>query len=396
MTRAHIADPHIVAKLMRGEEDRIRPCVGAGYCIDRIYVGGDALCIHNPATGRERTMPHVDPRGDGPRRRVVVVGGGPGGAGGGARVGGARPRGRAARGHRPAGRAGQPRRPARPPPRDPGHHRLAASGEVELAGVEVRLNSYAEADDVLALEPDIVVVATGGLPNTASSARASDLVASGWDVLSGQVGTLRRGPGLRRERPASGAQRGRVPGQPRRAKVTFVVPDRMPAVELGATNSAQFMKALYAAGVRFVPDLALRGVRRDGNRLVATLQEHVHRAARGAARPTMSWSSTARCRPTSSITRSRLARATTARSTWRPCSTGRPQALDRTIRTARYQLFRVGDAVASRNIHAAIYDSLAALQELLIRNAGLSPRSPSKIRYLSGRRRCGERKVTPR
>ena len=65
----------------------------------------------------------------------------------------------------------------------------------------------------------------------------------------------------------------------RGVKVTFVVPDRMPAVELGATNSAQFMKALYAAGVRFVPDLALRGVRRDGNRLVATLQEHVHRAA---------------------------------------------------------------------------------------------------------------------
>ena len=48
MTRAHIADPHIVAKVMRGEEDRIRPCVGAGYCIDRIYVGGDALVHPQP------------------------------------------------------------------------------------------------------------------------------------------------------------------------------------------------------------------------------------------------------------------------------------------------------------------------------------------------------------
>ena len=43
MTRAHIADPHIVAKLKRGEEHRIRPCVGMGYCIDRIYQGKDAL-----------------------------------------------------------------------------------------------------------------------------------------------------------------------------------------------------------------------------------------------------------------------------------------------------------------------------------------------------------------
>ena len=79
MTRAHIADPHIVAKLKRGEEHRIRPCVGMGYCIDRIYQGKDALCIHNPATGREATMPHVVQPSDGPRRKVVVVGGGVGG-----------------------------------------------------------------------------------------------------------------------------------------------------------------------------------------------------------------------------------------------------------------------------------------------------------------------------
>ena len=79
MTRAHIADPHIVAKVQRGEEHRIRPCVGMGYCIDRIYQGKDALCIHNPATGREAAMPHAVPPTTGARRRVVVVGGGVGG-----------------------------------------------------------------------------------------------------------------------------------------------------------------------------------------------------------------------------------------------------------------------------------------------------------------------------
>ena len=59
MTRAHIADPHIVAKMERGEEDRIRPCVGMSYCLDRIYIGEETLCIHNPATGREATIPHA-------------------------------------------------------------------------------------------------------------------------------------------------------------------------------------------------------------------------------------------------------------------------------------------------------------------------------------------------
>ena len=58
MTRAHIADPHIARKVGEGREHDIRPCVGASYCIDRIYDGGEALCIHNAATGREATMPH--------------------------------------------------------------------------------------------------------------------------------------------------------------------------------------------------------------------------------------------------------------------------------------------------------------------------------------------------
>ena len=43
MTRAHIADPHIVRKVMEGREHQIRPCVGATYCLDRIYEGGEAL-----------------------------------------------------------------------------------------------------------------------------------------------------------------------------------------------------------------------------------------------------------------------------------------------------------------------------------------------------------------
>ena len=56
MTRAHIADPHIVRKIMEGREAEIRPCVGATYCLDRIYEGHEALCVHNPATGREAAM----------------------------------------------------------------------------------------------------------------------------------------------------------------------------------------------------------------------------------------------------------------------------------------------------------------------------------------------------
>jgi NADPH-dependent 2,4-dienoyl-CoA reductase/sulfur reductase-like enzyme len=78
MTRAHIADPHLVIKIRDGKEDQIRQCVGANYCIDRQYHGQDVLCIQNAATSREATMPHDIAKAD-KLRKVVVVGAGPAG-----------------------------------------------------------------------------------------------------------------------------------------------------------------------------------------------------------------------------------------------------------------------------------------------------------------------------
>ncbi|MGB0849425.1 MAG: N-methylproline demethylase, partial [Thiolinea sp.] len=59
MTRAQIADPYLVQKLINGEEERIRPCVGLGYCVDRVNQGKAMVCGHNAATGREATQPHI-------------------------------------------------------------------------------------------------------------------------------------------------------------------------------------------------------------------------------------------------------------------------------------------------------------------------------------------------
>jgi 2,4-dienoyl-CoA reductase-like NADH-dependent reductase (Old Yellow Enzyme family) len=78
MTRAHMADPHIVSKLTAGRPEDVRECVGANYCIDRLLSAGEVQCIQSPATGREQTMPHVIERVEG-GRRVVVVGAGPAG-----------------------------------------------------------------------------------------------------------------------------------------------------------------------------------------------------------------------------------------------------------------------------------------------------------------------------
>src|SRR3546814_452549 len=78
MTRAHMTDPHIVRKIIEKREEEIRPCVGANYCLDRIYQGGAAYCIHNAATGSELAMPNLF-NNAALRKHVVVVRAGPGG-----------------------------------------------------------------------------------------------------------------------------------------------------------------------------------------------------------------------------------------------------------------------------------------------------------------------------
>ena len=70
--------PSSAASDVYKRQDDIRPCVGATYCLDRIYQAGDALCIHNAATGRELSMPHDIAPAD-KKRKVVIVGAGPAG-----------------------------------------------------------------------------------------------------------------------------------------------------------------------------------------------------------------------------------------------------------------------------------------------------------------------------
>lgn len=354
MTRPHIADPHIVAKVIRGEEHRIRPCVGATYCLDRIYEGGEALCIHNAATGREATIPHVVTRSDGPLKKVVVVGAGPAGLEA-ARV--AAERGHSVTVLEASGQAGGQIRLAAQNPRRREligivDWRLA---ELDRLGVEIRYDIWAEASDVEALSPDVVVIATGGLPQNPPLEAGDDLVVSSWDILSGAVKPAENVL-LYDDNGGHQAMGAAELIANAGAKLELVSPERFFAPEMGGMNHVPYMRTFHEKRVRITINTRVSAVRRQGNSLVATLSSDFAKGWRDERRidQVVVEHGTA---PLEDLYFALKAGSKNLGTVDYEALVNGGEVFPRK-QTGDYTLFRIGDAVASRNIHAAIYDGI--------------------------------------
>ncbi|WP_103171116.1 N-methyl-L-proline N-demethylase HpbA [Paracoccus sp. SY] len=359
MTRAHIADPHLVRKIVEGREDEIRPCVGANYCLDRIYQGGLAFCLHNAATGREETMPHIIPSAP-VRKRVTVVGAGPAGMEA-ARV--AAERGHAVTVFEAADQPG-------------GQIRLTALQErrremmaiiawrqamCERHGVSFRFNTVAEAGDVLATNPDEVIIATGGLPHTEVLAEGNDLVVSAWDILSGDVK-----PGqnvlIFDDAGDHAALQAADLIAATGARVEIVTPDRAFAPEVMAMNLVPYMRSLQARDTTFTVTWRLISVEREGNQLRASLGSDYGKVARDRIVDQVVVNHGTRplddlyfdLKPLSS---------NGGEVDYEALTTGGLQDV-RTNPSGSFRLFRIGDAIAARNTHAAIHDALRLVKDL--------------------------------
>lgn len=354
MTRAHIADPHIVRKIEAGEEHRIRPCVGATYCLDRIYEGGEALCIHNAATGREGTMPHAIAKAA-TSRTVVVVGAGPAGL----------------EAARVAAEGGHSVTVLEASDHAGGQVRLAAQNprrkemigivdwrleELQRLGVSLRYNVWAESGDVLGLSPDVVVIATGGLPQNPPLAAGDDLVTSSWDILAGAV---KPGESVLLYDDNGGHQGMSAAEMIARAgsKLELVSPERFFAPEMGGMNHVPYMRAFHEHGVRVTINTRLMSVARNGNQLVATLGSDFdpdYREERLVDQVVVEHGTL----PIDDLYRELkpLSRNGGAVDYGNLVNGGAifPQRLAE----GQFDLLRIGDAVHARNIHAAIYDGL--------------------------------------
>jgi len=347
MTRAHFADPQIVNKIRRGEEHRIRPCFGASHCMHK-----KPSCIHNVATGRETDLPQVIEASTGAAKHIVVVGGGPAGMEA-ARVA-------AERGHQVTLLEATPQLG--------GQVLLAAragwrrdlisivnwrEAELQHLGVQVHYNTYADGQDVLAFNPDVVIVASGGLPNF-GDLEGEEYCSSSWDILSGDVKPGKRVlvyDGTGRHEALSCAEQLASEG----AGVTLATIDDRIGADMGYAERVVHRKQLYQQNVKMMHDLVLKTVHRQGSCLVVTLMNdltdtliEIETDQVVVERGTF---------PVDEVFQALKGKSANKGVTdIDAILRGEPQPY-RVTGDSDFLLYRVGDAVSSRSLHAALLDA---------------------------------------
>ena len=224
----------------------------------------------------------------------------------------------------------------------------------EKAGVEIRFNRFVEKQDVLSENPEIVIIATGGLPNT-DILEGADFVQDTWDLLGGCIKPAEKvllyddnaaHPGLAAAEWIADSG----------AELEIITPERFFGADIGGLNHVAYAEVFDRCGVKITISKRLKAVRRDGSELVAHIGSDF----------------------SSRIEERRVDQVVVEHGTLplddlyfelKPESLnlgevdytslifGKPQEL-RTNPEGTFRLFRIGDAVSSRNIHAAIYDAL--------------------------------------
>ena len=356
MTRGHLADPYIVKKIKEKREDDIRPCVGATYCLDRIYQGEEALCIHNAATGRELKFPNIISKSK-IKKKIVVVGAGPGGLEA-ARIA-------AERGHKVIVFEAAP---------DPGGQiRLCTKSarRKDMMGiidwrmqqcikknVKFNFNIIAETQNVINENPDTIIIATGGMPNLELFETKKDLenVFTSWDIISGDV-KLAENILIYDEAGDHTAMQSAEIAIEKGSTVEFMTPDRLISSEIMGMNLTPYLKNLQNKKITYSIAKRLIDVSIKGNKLNAIIGSDYDENFKNNSIYDQIFLNYG-VKPLDELYFNLVSFSKNeGEVNYTKFIKGEIQNIIKN-KNNKFHLYRIGDAVSSRNIHAAIYDAL--------------------------------------
>ena len=228
------------------------------------------------------------------------------------------------------------------------------AAEVETLGVALRLNCFVEGPETLEDDPDIVITATGGLPDLELPEGGGDLALSTWDILEGG----KRPSGdmmIYDETGGHGALSTASLLAEQAGTLELVTPDLELGRDVGGQNLPIYLRDLYRAGAILTPNRRLLGLRQEGNRLIARLWNEYARAieTREADHVVIDRGTAPADAPfTALVDGSRNLGETDTDALL--AGRAQPGAANP---EGRYLLFKIGDAVASRDLHAALLDA---------------------------------------
>ena len=206
---------------------------------------------------------------------------------------------------------------------------------------------------MLAEAPDCVVIATGGMPNLDLLSAGQDLATTSWDILSGSVMPARSVIVIDNNGSHPGMTIAEYVAE-RAEAMELVTPDRVLAPEIGSTSYPAYMRALNASEAKVTMNLRIERLERRGNRIAAVLHDEYAGLERvkEADQLVVEYGTLPLDEVYFELKDGSRNRGEVDDKAF---ISGRAQGFVRNA-AGSYQLFRIGDAVASRNIHAAILD----------------------------------------
>ena len=221
--------------------------------------------------------------------------------------------------------------------------------------VQINYNILADKEIILKQNPDVIIIATGGIPNLDNIEEGSEFAISTWDIISGNVNIEDDVLIYDDNGSYPGLQAAEVIAN-NGANLEIISPERFFSPEIGGMNYVPYAKTFIENNVKITINKRVKTIKKRGNRLLVTLGSDYSNLLE-----TTETSQVVIEHGTIPLDRLYLELKKDSYNLGSLDYNLLVKNIFKEIKKneqGNYFLFRVGDAVSSRNIHAAIYDSL--------------------------------------